>query len=413
MPVRHLHRRTVGLTRACFPAVARTLSQGYIVSQIPGGSLGRRLGYKRVLTYAASGWAILTLLTVPAAGISFRALLACRFALGLVEGATYPCVYGYLQPFLLPNERSASIATMLSGSPIGTTVAFLICPPIAARAGWRGVFVFFSLCGALWVAAWHHFAPEVDEIPNFPHISTGQPGFLPGAGASGRGGSGDDFKRGGRLSAGLAPETDARVVLRRMLVTPACQVIFLCNFCLGFGQYTLLAWLPTYFNERWGISGDSLSMTMLPYLCMAIAGLSSGYVADRLIGRHTFSILRARRTINTVAFTIGGAAMLMVPEAGSAWAAVGWVCVALSGGVLTNGGFEANKFDVAGPGSVALLQGLSNTIGNLSAPIAVSLTAWVVESTDSWASVFWLVAGLYAIALVGFYAMADSRRQYG
>ena len=74
---------------------------GYILSQIPGGSLGRRFGHKRVLTWAASGWAILTLLTVPAAGTSFRALLACRFALGLVEGATYPCVYGYLQPFLL------------------------------------------------------------------------------------------------------------------------------------------------------------------------------------------------------------------------------------------------------------------------------------------------------------------------
>ena len=308
---------------------------------------------------------------------------------------------------------------MLSGSPIGTTAAFLICPPIAARAGWRGVFVFFSLFGALWVAAWHHFAPEVDEIPNFPHISAG-PGRTvrlpsPGALAKGRGGNGDNgdgFKRGGRLAAGLHSETDARLLLRRMLLTPACQVIFLCNFCLGFGQYTLLAWLPTYFNERWGISGDSLSMTMLPYLCMALAGLSSGHIADRLTEKHAYSVLHARRTINFVGFTIGAAAMLMIPAAASAWAAVGWVCLALSGGVLTNGGFEANKFDIAGPGSVSLLQGLSNTIGNLSAPIAVSLTAWVVESTKTWTSVFWLVAGLYAAALVGFHGMSDARRQY-
>ncbi len=175
----------------------------------------------------------------------------------------------------------------------------------------------------------------------------------------------------------------------------------------------LLAWLPTYFNERWSISGDSLSMTMLPYFCMTVASLTSGILTDKFIASFQLPVLSARKTINSLAFAIGGTAMLMVPYASSATFAVMWVCVALAGGVLTNGGgFEANKFDVAGSESVSLLQGLANTIGNLSAPIAVSLTAWVVESTGQWASVFWVVAGLYAAALVVFFLFADSKRRF-
>ena len=134
---------------------------GYICSQLPGGWLGSQIGYKQALTVAASAWAVLTFLTAPAANHSTKALVAVRFALGLAEGATYPCVYGYISTGLSsPSDRSSGIATVLSGSPVGTVVAFLVCPSIAAHLGWRAVFYVWGVVGAAFAFCWHCYAPD-------------------------------------------------------------------------------------------------------------------------------------------------------------------------------------------------------------------------------------------------------------
>lgn len=104
--------------------------------------------------------------------------------------------------------------------------------------------------------------------------------------------------------------------------------------------------------------------------------------------------------------------MVTVPRCPTIWTALAAVCVALAGGVLTNGAFEPNKFDICGPGHVALLQATSNTIGNLSAPAAVTLAAWIVESTGSWSSVFHTVASLYCTVAVLYFIFADTRKLF-
>ena len=95
------------------------------------------------------------------------------------------------------------------------------------------------------------------------------------------------------------------------------------------------------------MEGDSLGFTMVPYICMAGAGLSAGWIADRALQRGV-GLLTLRRGLNTVALVVGAVAMVTVPRCPTVWTALAAVCVALAGGVLTNGAFEPNKFDICG-----------------------------------------------------------------
>ena len=68
--------------------------------------------------------------------------------------------------------------------------------------------------------------------------------------------------------------------------------------------------------------------------------------------------------------------------------------------------------DTAGPHTVSVLQGVSNCIGNLSAPAALMMTAHIVEQTGKWENVFSTVAGLYVFAACAYLAFADTRRLF-
>ena len=101
---------------------------------------------------------------------------------------------------------------------------------------------------------------------------------------------------------------------------------------------------------------------MLPYMLMAIAGASSGYIADGLATRPGATLLGTRRRVNNYAFMTASFAMCLIPWAVEWWQALMLVCLALCAGTMTNGSFEANKLDIAGPHSIGLLQSMCNFV---------------------------------------------------
>ena len=285
------------------PARARSLLRPLAPSfQIPGGYLGRSLGYKKVLTAAAVLWSVLTAATPIAARLSFPVLLVCRFLLGLAEGVTYPCVYGFLSPWLPEEQRGRGVSIMLAGSPIGTTLAFMVCPPVAYHAGWRAMFFIFAAMGAAYACLWHRYTKEAPAVAPFLSSTSSITSSAPSLGTGAAPGS-PKVKASGAAHPALAcvpEEMRAAVgVALTILRTPACIVLFICNFCLGYGQYVMLGWLPTYMHEVHGMTGDSLSLTMLPYVIMALTGPASGALVDHLVATRGYRPLRVRKLVNT------------------------------------------------------------------------------------------------------------------
>lgn len=58
----------------------------------------------------------------------------------------------------------------------------------------------------------------------------------------------------------------------------------------------LSSWLPTYLHEELGVPTTQLSLTALPFLINAAAGIGFGFFADRIIAHSRTSLLTVRRS---------------------------------------------------------------------------------------------------------------------
>ncbi len=71
--------------------------------------------------------------------------------------------------------------------------------------------------------------------------------------------------------------------------------IIVAHFCYNWGYYTLLAWLPSYFELSLGLSVEGSSLlTLIPYVSMTAMTPFVGPVADSLVARG-WSITRVRK----------------------------------------------------------------------------------------------------------------------
>ena len=69
----------------------------------------------------------------------------------------------------------------------------------------------------------------------------------------------------------------------------------MAHFCYNYGYYTLLAWLPSYFELALGLPVDSSSLlTLIPYVTMVIMTPFVGPIADGLV-KKGWTITRVRK----------------------------------------------------------------------------------------------------------------------
>ena len=128
---------------------------GYMIAQAPAGWLTNKIGGKFVLGFAVLSWSIFTLLTPPAAFVSFTLLILVRIAMGLGEAAMFPATYGLLGSWVPVAERSRSTSFLISGVPLGTLFALLTTGWIISRFGWPSVFYIFGMVGIIWTVVWY------------------------------------------------------------------------------------------------------------------------------------------------------------------------------------------------------------------------------------------------------------------
>ena len=99
---------------------------GYIFTQIVGGLLSKRYGGKLVLLACITLSSLFTALTPLAANYSFRVLVACRCALGAVEGVGIPATMSMLAEWAAPSERSLAAGFVFAGSYCGNVGTFAL-----------------------------------------------------------------------------------------------------------------------------------------------------------------------------------------------------------------------------------------------------------------------------------------------
>jgi ACS family sodium-dependent inorganic phosphate cotransporter len=349
---------------------------GYMVTQVLGGWLAQKWGGKAVLGFGVVWWSVFTILTPLSALTSFPVLIATRIAMGLGEGVAFPSVYHMFGRWVPANERSRAASFNLAAIPLGTLTAIIITPWLAVTYGWESVFYVFGVVGVVWYFFWHKL---VTDTPAQDSRMSQSERTL--------------FQQEEKHS-----ESES-IPWKKILSQKPVWAIIIMHFCSNWGLYVLLSWLPSYFSSQLGIGLRSVWIYVAPpWVAMFIMGNVVGIIADRLIGRG-WTVTRVRRFMQFIGSSGPALALIALASVNDATTAVIYLTLAMSLSSFAFAGFATNHLDIA-PRHAGVIFGISNTAGTLPGIIGVALTGLMVETTGSYASAFYLTAGMYAVGLV-------------
>jgi len=153
-----------------------------------------------------------------------------------------------------------------------------------------------------------------------------------------------------------------------------------CHVCINWGFFILQSWLPVYLAKDLGFSlGGSGAASALPWFLTAAMAFSSGQVADALLakGWERWAVRRLMMNIATIGPCV---ALLLLPTATSAAAAVGLLAAMLGTQAVAIAGYHSYLQDVA-PSRAGAFLGITNTLGVAAGIAANVLTGYIVETT--------------------------------
>jgi MFS family permease len=235
-----------------------------------------------------------------------------------------------------------------AGSRTGPALCVLLGGAIAARYGWRAMFLVVGAGSLLWLVPWLRYAGRVPAARPEP----GDRG--PGLGA----------------------------ILRQRQAWGT----FAGLFCLNYTWYFILTWLPSYLTrERHYTTGMMAVYGSLPFWGIAVACAAFGWYSDRLIVRGA-SPTRVR-----IGFVAGGMVLstlllpaCLVSDQVLSMALIMVACLSLG---LTSSNFWAISQTLAGP------QVAARWVGNLAGITGPYLTGLLVARSGSFLPAF-IAAGV-------------------
>jgi ACS family sodium-dependent inorganic phosphate cotransporter len=350
---------------------------GYLITQVAGGSLAARLGGKAVLGFGVLWWSLFTILTPLSALASFPVLIGARILMGLGEGVAFPATYNLLGRWVPPKERTRAAAFNLSAIPLGTLFAVSTTPFIILAFGWPAVFYAFGAVGFVWFLFWWPLGGDRPDTPTDP----------------------------------VLPEEDrsSGVPWRQILREKSVWAIIVAHFCNNWGLYVLLAWLPSYFSSQLNVNLRAVWIFIsLPWIANFLVANVVGWLGDRMIasGRPVGFVRKSLQVVGSAGPAIALIALTRVEDA---VAAVTLLTVALGLGAFSYAGFASNHLDIS-PRHAGAIFGISNTAGTIPGIIGVALTGVLVDATGSYASAFYVTAGIYFFGLVVYLVFGTGKK---
>lgn len=361
---------------------------GYFCTQLVGGWMADRFGGRRVLGAGVAIWSLATLATPAAAAISFAMLFAIRIVLGLGEGVNFPAIHSLTARWMLASERARALSLNFSGMYLGTVLALLASPVIIAAFGWQALFYISGALGFGWVIAW--MLAAADRPEDARRISGAELAAI-------------TTSRNAEPRAG-------RVPWAKIAREPAVWAIVLAHFCSNFGFNILLLWLPTYLHHTFGVTVARVGIySIIPWIATFVVVNSGGWIADAMLLRGV-GVGATRKLMQSTAFAIGALPLLALPAAHSPATAIALITVSAAANGLGLAAYGVNHLDV-GPTYAGVLMGISNTIAALPGIIGVAVAGFIVQATGSFAAVFYLIAAVDTVGLVGYLRWASGERK--
>lgn len=314
------------------------------------GLIVDRVRRKTAILGGLYAWSAICIAT--ALSWNFRSLLFFRAAEGCGETFYYPAAVSLISDYHGKATRSRALGFLVTSVYVGTIGGGFFAGLIGQRYGWRLSFVVFGGLGIVLGALLHRSLVEP------------QRGYA-------------ELQDAGLAEQPALRKASVRESFKLILKSPTALLLMATFVCANFGAVVLLAWMPTYLYQRFGMSlaMAGLNATLFAQIASMVGATAGGWLADLLVKRTK----RGRLMVQALGVLSCAPFVLLCGMTHSTT----WLLVALAGWGLFKGLYDSNifaaPFDVVPPEARGTMAGLMNCVGWLggggTAPIVVGLIA--------------------------------------
>ncbi|XP_025799297.1 probable anion transporter 6, chloroplastic isoform X1 [Panicum hallii] len=366
---------------------------GYALSQLPGGSLAKLFGGRKVLEVGVVIWSLATALIPVVAGF-MPGLVLSRILVGIGEGVSPSAATDLIARSIPLQERSRAVAVVFGGLSFGSVLGLLFAPPIIQNLGWESVFYIFGLLGIIWCIGFESLKGKQlgnnKGLLNLGQSSTGSDGLVSSAVSSE---SSDSSLEDLQNSLKDVP-------WGAFFKSKAVWAMIYAHFCGSWGHYTCLSWLPTFFSEELNLNlTEAAWVSVLPPLGSIVITSIAAPFADNLIANGV-DTTKVRKICQTIAFVSPAIFMMLssVDLGLPPWEIVAFLTSGLALSSFAFSGLYCTHQDISRE-YASILLGITNTVGAVPGIVGVALTGYLLDSTHSWSislfapSVFFYLTG--------------------
>ena len=349
---------------------------GYFIFEVPSNVILEKVGARVWIARIMITWGILAGLTAMVTGSTSFAIV--RFLLGVAEAGFFPGIILYFT-YWFPSHHHARI---VSGFLIGLPVAVAVGAPISTALlgldglfglkGWQVMYIAEAIPTLVIGVITFFLLTDRPEQAKF--LTAEERNWLVTKIASER----------------RATEAVRTFTLWQTLYNPKVLLLALNYLGIVTASLGMLIFIPQIIKSLGGYSNMTVGwLTMIPYICGAVAMLAWGRISDRMNERRWNLFIAC--VFSTVGLAIAGITM------GTWWALVG-MSIAAMGFYGSKGPFFAMPpMFLSGAGLAAGIAWI-NSIGNLGGFFGPWYVGVMKDLTGSYAG------GLYGLALLGLVA---------
>jgi ACS family glucarate transporter-like MFS transporter len=369
-------REDLGLTKVQMGWAFTAFGWAYALFEIPGGYLGDWIGPRRVLTRIVLWWSFFTAATGWA--WNFVSLLVTRFLFGAGEAGCFPNLTKAFTTWLPEKERVRAQGIMWMSARWGGAFTPPLVALVMSRVGWRHAFEIFGCLGVVWAFVFYRWYRN-NPLDN-PALNTSERELL---------------RESSKSAAGHGNVPWAKFA-------GSLQVWMIClqYFCLSYGWYFYITWLPTYLREGRHLEiTQTALLAILPLFCGGLGNPASVLLSGWMV-RRTGDVAQARRTIAYIGFTGAAAFLVLSTRMDNPLFAMLAIGLASFSNDLVMPGAWAAAMSVGGT-HAGSLSGAMNMWGNIGGAISPLAIGYILKwSGNNWNLTFYVSAAIYLMGIV-------------
>jgi MFS family permease len=343
----NLSKTQIGLVFSAF-------AYPYLVFQIIGGWVSDKFGAKRTLIYCGVLWAVATILTGLAGGLT--SLLLARLLLGLGEGATFPAATSAMARWIPKENRGFAQGITHAFARLGNAIAPAAVVWVMVAYGWRESFYICGILSLVWVGLW---ALAFTEDPaKHPRVTAEELAAIP-------------VPKAARAKTPWGP------LFKRMMP------VTIVYFCYGWTLWLFLSWIPQYFLHSYDMDiKKSAIFASGVFFAGGVGDTLGGIVSDKILER-TGNLKMARSYMVAVCMLLTLFSLLPIMFTHDPIVSILCLSAGFFFAEMTIGPMWAIPMDIA-PEFSGTASGMMNTGSALAAIICPVLSGALIDRYGSW-----------------------------